>query len=83
MKGLQEKLIPHIGKEIIFGFRPEYLYDKVKENSKQLSVDLPIIIDVTEPVGSEAYNYFHFIVVKTYFGFKKLANFPMIFLNRS
>lgn len=58
--GLREKLTPYVGKEIIFGFRPEYLYDKRTEKQKQLSVDLNLIIDVTEPVGSEAYNYFHF-----------------------
>jgi len=57
---LHEKLNPYIGKEVIFGFRPEYLYDKEKERQKQLSVDLDLIIDVTEPVGSEAFNYFHF-----------------------
>ena len=58
--GLVEKLNAHIGQKVIFGFRPEYLYDKEKESTKQLSVDMDIIIDVTEPVGSEAYNYFHF-----------------------
>ena len=57
---LREKLQPYVNKPITFGFRPEYLYDKEKEQSKQLSVDMEIIIDVTEPVGSEAYNYFHF-----------------------
>lgn len=57
---LQDKLNPYMGKEVIFGFRPEYLYDKAVEKQKQLSVDLELIIDVTEPVGSESYNYFHF-----------------------
>ena len=57
---LHEKLRPYIGKEIIFGFRPEYLYDKAKEAHKQLSVDMDIILDVIEPVGSESYNYFYF-----------------------
>ncbi|MEO1261695.1 MAG: sn-glycerol-3-phosphate ABC transporter ATP-binding protein UgpC [Bacteroidota bacterium] len=57
---LHDKLTPYIGKEIIFGFRPEYMYDKGFEQQKQLSVDLNLIIDVTEPVGSESYNYFHF-----------------------
>ena len=57
---LHEKLSPYIGKEIIFGFRPEYLYDKALEKGKQLSVDMDITIDVTEPIGSESYNYFHF-----------------------
>ena len=41
-------------------FVPEYLYDKSKEKHKQLSVDMNIVIDVTEPIGSEAFNYFHF-----------------------
>jgi len=58
--GLREKLEPYVNNEIIFGFRPEYLYDKKLERQKQLSVDLSIIIDVREPIGSEAYNYFHF-----------------------
>ena len=58
--GLREKLAGYAGKEVIFGFRPEYLYDKDKESTKQLSVDMQIVIDVTEPVGSEAFNYFHF-----------------------
>ena len=57
---LHEKLNPYINKEVTFGFRPEYLYDKTKESQKQLSVDMNIIVDVTEPVGSESYNYFHF-----------------------
>lgn len=57
---LQEKLSTYIGKAVIFGFRPEYLYDISKETIKQASVTLPIVIEVTEPVGSEAYNYFHF-----------------------
>ena len=57
---LKEKLEPYIGKPIIFGFRPEYLYDKQQEKHQELSVDLDIIIDVTEPVGSESFNYFHF-----------------------
>ncbi|MEM8906462.1 MAG: sn-glycerol-3-phosphate ABC transporter ATP-binding protein UgpC [Bacteroidota bacterium] len=57
---LRTKLTPYIGKDIVFGFRPEYLYDKAIEQSKPLGVDMQIIIDVTEPVGSEAYNYFHF-----------------------
>ena len=57
---LRDRLAPYLGKEITFGFRPEYLYDKEKETHKQLSVDMNIILDVTEPVGSESFNYFHF-----------------------
>ncbi|MEM9548725.1 MAG: sn-glycerol-3-phosphate ABC transporter ATP-binding protein UgpC [Bacteroidota bacterium] len=57
---LYDKLTPYIGKEVTFGFRPEYLYDKQNENVKQLSVDMNIFIDVVEPIGSESFNYFHF-----------------------
>lgn len=57
---LREKLSPFVGKSVTFGFRPEYLYDKSTERQVQLSVDMNITIDVTEPIGSEAYNYFHF-----------------------
>ena len=57
---LKDRLAPYLNKEVTFGFRPEYLYDKEKETHKQLSVDMDIIMDVTEPVGSESFNYFHF-----------------------
>ena len=58
---LQEKLRPFAGKQVIFGFRPEYMYDKSLENEKQLSVDLEIVIDTVEMIGSEAFNYFYFV----------------------
>ena len=58
--GLREHLTPYIGKAIVCGFRPEYLYDKNQEGQQQPGIDLNILIDVTEPVGSETYNYFHF-----------------------
>jgi len=58
--GLRDKLSGYVDQEITFGFRPEYLYDKEKEFQKKLSIDMDIIIDVTESIGSEAFNYFHF-----------------------
>ena len=57
---LREKLAPYVGRSIVFGFRPEYMYDKEKATGKPGGIDLPIKIDVTEPIGSEAFNYFHF-----------------------
>lgn len=56
----QEKLDKFIGKKVTFGFRPEYIYDKTTEFTRQLSEDVEIIIDVVEPIGSESFNYFHF-----------------------
>jgi multiple sugar transport system ATP-binding protein len=50
----------YIGKKVTFGFRPEYVYDKATEFTRQLSQDVDITIDVVEPIGSESFNYFHF-----------------------
>ncbi len=57
---LREKLSPFVGRSVVFGFRPEYLYDQDKASCKPGGIGLQIKIDVTEPIGSEAFNYFHF-----------------------
>ena len=57
---LRPSLKAYIGKEVIFGFRPEYIYDKAFEKNKRLSQDMHITLDTVEPVGSESFNYFHF-----------------------
>ena len=53
-------LKPYAGKEVIFGFRPEYVYDKTIEKNKRLSQDMEIQISALEPIGSETFVYFHF-----------------------
>lgn len=56
----KENMTSYVGKKVTFGFRPEYLYDKATEFTRQLSEDVKITIDIVEPIGSESINYFHF-----------------------
>jgi len=57
---LRPSLKPMVGKEVIFGFRPEYIYDKAFEKDKRLSESMEVVVDALEPIGSETYIYFHF-----------------------
>ena len=58
---LRPCLKPFINKEVIFGFRPEYIYDKAVEKTKRLSESMEIEVEALEPIGSETYVYFHFL----------------------
>jgi len=58
---LVEKLKGNVGKEVTYGFRPEYIYDKNYEKVRWLSEDVAVMIDNVEPTGSETFNYFHFV----------------------
>ncbi len=74
-KDLRPSLEPQVGKEVIFGFRPEYIYDKHFEKTKRLSEDMEIEIVSVEPVGSESYNYFRFTGnTKPLFCFRSASN---------
>ena len=53
-----QSLREHVGKEVIFGFRPEYIYDKSIEKTKRLSVEMQAKIVSLEPIGSETFVYF-------------------------
>ncbi len=59
-KDLRPCLKEYLDKEVIFGFRPEYIYDKQFEKTKRLSEDMEITVDSLEPIGSETFVYFHF-----------------------
>ncbi len=48
------------GKEVIFGFRPEYIYDKNIEKHKRLSQSMEVVVESVEPIGSESFVYFRF-----------------------
>ncbi|WP_422107140.1 ABC transporter ATP-binding protein [Winogradskyella sp.] len=48
------------GKDITFGFRPEYIYDKAIEKNKRLSDNMSIAVETVEPIGSESFVYFRF-----------------------
>ncbi|MBD2703110.1 sn-glycerol-3-phosphate ABC transporter ATP-binding protein UgpC [Spirosoma sp. BT702] len=55
---LADTLVGQVGKEIIFGFRPESIYDICFPSGKTLTEPQRITIDVTEPIGSETFLYF-------------------------
>ena len=58
---LRPSLKPFVGKNVIFGFRPEYIYDKAVEKNKRLSESMEIEVEALEPIGSETFVYFHFV----------------------
>ena len=52
-----EALTPYINKEIIFGIRPEDIYDKLFVSEAPPENTIKAICEVIEPMGSEAYLY--------------------------
>ncbi len=50
-----EKLGPYKDKEIIFGIRPENIYDKMFAVAAQKENTFKVKVDVVEPMGNEAY----------------------------
>ena len=57
MNGMAQKVAPYLDKDIIFGIRPEDIYDKlfVSEASPDNTIKAPC--EVIEPMGSEVYLY--------------------------
>jgi multiple sugar transport system ATP-binding protein len=51
----------YVNKKVIYGFRPEYIYDKAFETQKRLSDDVKIKVEAVEPIGSESYIYFSYL----------------------
>lgn len=56
--GQADSLKNYAGKEVIFGFRPESIYDQRIPGGKILTEPQRITVDVTEPIGSETFVYF-------------------------
>ena len=54
----REALTPYIGKEIVFGIRPEAIYDDGVFLEAHPDWTLDVHVDVVEPMGSENYVYF-------------------------
>lgn len=50
-------LSSYIGKEIVFGIRPEDIYDKLFVTESQPENTISVIVDVVETMGSEVYLY--------------------------
>jgi len=53
----KERLISHIDKDIIFGIRPEDIYDSMFARDASPENTLTAMVDIFEPMGSEAYLY--------------------------
>ena len=54
----EDALKNHAGQEVIFGFRPESVFDARFPGGKTITEPQRITIDVTEPIGSETFVYF-------------------------
>ncbi len=52
-----EALSPYAGKDVIFGIRPEDIYDKLFVTKAQAEDTVTVIVDVVETMGSEVYLY--------------------------
>lgn len=53
----KEKLSTHIEKDIVFGIRPEDIYDSMFARDASPGNTLNAMVDIFEPMGSEAYLY--------------------------
>jgi len=54
---MAKALTPYIGKEVIFGIRPENIYDKLFASDAPPENTIKAVCEVIEPMGSEAYLY--------------------------
>lgn len=51
------KILPYEGKEVVFGIRPEDIYDRLFVSSAPPENIVTVMVEVVEPVGSEVYLY--------------------------
>ena len=51
------KLKPYAGKEVVFGIRPENIYDKLFAQNAREEFTTTATVDVVEPMGAEIYLY--------------------------
>ena len=54
---MEAVLSPYVGKNIIFGIRPEDIYDKLFVTKAQAEDTISVMVDVVETMGSEVYLY--------------------------
>jgi multiple sugar transport system ATP-binding protein len=57
LESMADKLASYIDKEIIFGIRPENIYDKLFASNSTPDNTLRVVCDVVETMGSENYIY--------------------------
>ncbi|MDD5218050.1 MAG: sn-glycerol-3-phosphate ABC transporter ATP-binding protein UgpC [Candidatus Omnitrophica bacterium] len=51
------KITPYRGKDVVFGIRPEDIYDKIFAQDARPEFTVTATVDVVEPMGSEIYLY--------------------------
>jgi multiple sugar transport system ATP-binding protein len=54
----EERLTTQFGKEIVFGIRPEHIYDPRQFGSAEGKAKVKVKIEVAEPMGNEIFLYF-------------------------
>ena len=54
---MYKSLASYAGKEIIFGIRPEDIYDKLFTSMASLENTVKAVVEVVEPMGSEIFLY--------------------------
>ena len=57
MDGMAKRIAPYVDKEVIFGIRPESIYDKLFVSDAPPENTIKATCEVIEPMGSEAYLY--------------------------
>lgn len=54
---MYSKVAPHEGKDIIFGIRPEDIYDKLFVSDAPLENTVKAVVEIIEPMGAEVFLY--------------------------
>jgi multiple sugar transport system ATP-binding protein len=54
---IAEKLVPHLGKDVVFGVRPEDIIDLVSATKVDPETTMHVKVNVVEPMGSEQFAY--------------------------
>ncbi|MFC1624708.1 ABC transporter ATP-binding protein [Candidatus Omnitrophota bacterium] len=57
VEDMHEKIAPYEGKKVIFGIRPEDIYDKLFVQDASPDNVLKAVVEIVEPMGSEAFLY--------------------------
>ena len=57
VEDMYKKLMPFEGKEIVFGIRPEDIYDKLFTSMASLENTVKGVVEIVEPMGAEVFLY--------------------------
>jgi multiple sugar transport system ATP-binding protein len=57
VEDMYEKISPYEGKDIVFGIRPEDIYDKLFVSSASPDNTIKAVVEIVEPMGAEVFLY--------------------------